>query len=147
MALLVLMVVGRGTAVLFARAHARRVVVGMQPVLGALAAGEVNTPTAAEDRRHLYFDLLELEQGANQAMKDDPRAVADYRPMVADVAALGYAVLGACWHPEAGLAQAGAARASSALEAITRHPVSQHRTADQLAEDVAVVRAELQRWS
>lgn len=38
-ALLVLMVVGRGTAVLFARAHARRVVVGMQPVLGALAAG------------------------------------------------------------------------------------------------------------
>ena len=91
--------------------------------------------------------LLELEQGANQAMKDDPQAVAVYRPMVADVAALGYAVLGACWHPEAGLAQAGAARASSALEAITRHPVSQHRTADELAEDVAVVRAELQRWS
>lgn len=74
-------------------------------------------------------------------------AVADYRPMVADIAALGYAVLGACWHPEAGLARAGAARASSVLEAITRHPVSQHRSADELAEDVAVVRAELQRWS
>lgn len=54
-ALATLWLVGRGTALLMARGQARRVVVALDPVLGALAQGRADTEQAAEDRRHLYF--------------------------------------------------------------------------------------------
>lgn len=72
-ALVVLWLTSRAsTAVLLARSHNRRVLRASIPVLAELAAGEVSSSMAAQDRRHLYFELLELESGVNRSNADAP---------------------------------------------------------------------------
>lgn len=145
-ALTVLFAVGRHTTLLFARAHARRVVVAMDPVLRALAEGRVDSPESAQDRRHLYFELLELQRMVGQSMTDEPLQIRPYQQMFNAVATLGYAILGACWHPESERASDAAARARTALDRITRHPVSEYRAADAIQRDVAAAQDALRDW-
>lgn len=136
-ALLTLWLVGRGTALLLARAHARRAVVAMEPVLVALADGSVSTLRAAEDRRHLYFELLELQHGLGEALANEPRRIAPYLQTLTQVAELGYRVLGACWHPLSHRAREAAVEAQTALRKITAHPVAGHRHPFEIDDDVA----------
>ncbi|MGA4670571.1 FUSC family protein [Propionibacteriaceae bacterium Y1923] len=142
----VLALVGRGLSLLFARGQGRRVVVAIDPVLGALAAGEVTTPRAAEDRRHLYYELLELQHVTNQSLVDEPEAVGPYRPMFNALGDLGYSVLGACWHPETFRVRRAAGRASSAVRAIMSHPVQRYRSSDDILAEVDSARASLADW-
>ena len=146
-ALATLWLVGRGTSLLMARGQARRVVVAVDPVLGALAQGRVDTERAAEDRRHLYFELLELQHVTNQSLVDQPHQVEPYRTMFTALADLGYSVLGACWHPETYRVRRAAARASSAVGVIMAHPVTLHRPAPDLLADVDAARSTLNDWS
>lgn len=146
-ALVVLWLVGRGTALLLARSHARRVVVAADPVLSALAEGRVLTPDAAEQRRHLYFELLELQHMVNQSLSDEPHEVEPYRDMFRAVADLGYGALGAAWHPENHRVRAAAASARQALPRITGRPVSEYRPAADLLQDVDAVRHALRQWT
>ncbi|MGD7732555.1 FUSC family protein [Propionibacteriaceae bacterium G57] len=145
-ALSVLWLVGRRTPLLLARAQARAVIEGLAPVLAAISDDRMATPGSAEQRRHLYYELLELEHFVNQSMTDDPVRVEPYKPMFTAVAELGYTVLGACWHPEGHRAGAAATRASQGLEQLTKHPVTQPRSAEDLMADVQAVRAELRHW-
>lgn len=146
-ALAVLWTVGRGTALLLARGHARRSIVAMEPVLDALAAHRLDTPEAARDRRHLYFELLELQHMADQSSADEPARLRPYLPTFIAVAHLGYAVLGACWHPGSQRAAEAAGRVRDGLTLITGQPVSHYRDPVGLRGDVEWALGHLREWS
>lgn len=145
-ALLALSLIGRGTGLLLARAHARRAVVAMGPVLDALAEGRVSTQEAAEERRRLYFELLELQHGLGESLSNEPTRVAPYRETLARVAELGYLILGSCWQPPAAHSRRAAVDAKRALAKITAHPVSAHRHPFEIGDDVAEAIGALGRW-
>lgn len=145
-ALAVLWTVGRGTPLFFARANARRSIHAMEPVLDALAEGCVDTPQAARDRRHLYFELLRLQHVADQSFRDAPARLRPYLPTFNGVARLGYAVLGACWHPASAAAAEAAARVRDSLGRITVHPVDEYRDPVSLRDDVEWAAEQLGQW-
>lgn len=107
----------------------------------------VDTEQAAEDRRHLCFELLELQHVTNQSVADQPDQVGPYRTMFTALADLGYSVLGACWHPETYRVRRAAARASSAVAVIMAHPVTRRRPAQDLLAEVEAARSTLNDWS
>ena len=144
-ALAVLWFVGRGLSLLLARSHGRRAVVAMDPVLAALTQGSVGTSAAAEQRRRLYFELLELQQGLDVAIANEPRRVGPYRVALARVAHLGYAILGACWGPQDESLAAAAREARHRLGAITAHPVSGHRQPFDIDDDVSAALSAITR--
>ncbi|MDO5677790.1 MAG: FUSC family protein [Propionibacteriaceae bacterium] len=145
-AVTVVWTVGRGTALLLTRANARRSIVAMEPVLDALAQGRVDTPDAARDRRHLYFELLRLQHIADQSAADEPARLRPYLPTFVAVAQLGYAVLGACWHPDSPAAATAAVRVRGALTRITSRPVQEYRDPVSLRTDVEWAAEQLREW-
>lgn len=145
-ALAVLWLVGRGTALLLVRAHARRSVLAAERVMRDLAESRYASSAARRNRRHLYYELLELERSLSQALADDPARVSSYRGMVDQVATLGYLVLGACWHPQVRKAREAFGRAVEPLQAITAHPLIKPRAADEIEADVLAVQRVITDW-
>lgn len=123
-ALAVLWLVGRGTSLLMVRAHSRRCILAIEDVMRDLVERRYATADARQNRRHLYYELLELDRGLGQALVDDPRRILPYRIMVEQVATLGYLVLGACWHPQVRRARDAFDRAVDVLQAIKEHPIT-----------------------
>ncbi|WP_156188126.1 FUSC family protein [Arsenicicoccus sp. oral taxon 190] len=138
-ALAVLWLTGRSRAELQLRGHARRVVVAIERVLEDLAADALTTRTALDHRRHLYYELLECDAVARRAAADAPRAVAPYRRMERSVSALGYLVLGACWHPDLRRSHAAFDLAREPLARIMAEPVTRPRPAETIERDVRAV--------
>ncbi|TDO86172.1 putative membrane protein YccC [Enemella evansiae] len=145
-ALLVLWLVGRGTALLFARAHARRCILATESVMRDLAESRYASAAARMNRRHLYYELLELEQQVNQSLADEPKRVRPYLEMFQAVATLGYLVLGACWHPQVRRAREAFGRATEPLQAIKAHPVTQPRSPEDIHADVLAVQNVITDW-
>jgi uncharacterized membrane protein YccC len=146
LALTVLWLTGRGTSLLFVRAHARRSILATEDVMRDLAESRYATAEARENRRHLYYELLELERGLAQSLSDDPRRVAPYRAMVEQVATLGYLVLGACWHPQVRRAREAFGRAVEPLQVIKSHPIDRQRAAADIEADVRRVQQVITDW-
>ncbi|MTB70774.1 hypothetical protein GGG17_02025 [Arsenicicoccus sp. MKL-02] len=138
-ALLVLWTTGRRAPEVVLRAHARRVVVATERVMVDLAAGALETRAALAHRRHLYYELLESEVVARRALADSHAAVAPYHRVERSLAALGYLVLGACWHPDIRRAHAAFDRARGPLERIMAEPVTRPRPAEAIERDVREV--------
>ncbi|MDO5500995.1 MAG: FUSC family protein, partial [Propionibacteriaceae bacterium] len=145
-ALGVLWLVGRGSSLLLVRAHARRSILATEGVMRDLAESRYASADARKNRRHLYYELLELERALAQALADDPKQVAPYRDMVEEVATLGYLVLGACWHPQVRRAREAFGRAVEPLQAIKAHPIHLGRAAGHIEADVLAVRRVITDW-
>lgn len=138
-ALLVLWATGRRAPEVVLRAHARRVVVATERVMVDLAAGALETRDALDHRRNLYYELLESDVVARRALADSRDAVGPYHRMERSLAALGYLVLGACWHPDIRRAHAAFDRARGPLERIMADPVTTPRPAEAIERDVREV--------
>lgn len=145
-ALVVLWLVGRGVSLLMVRAHARRCILALEEVMRDLVERRYATAGARQNRRHLYYELLELDRGLAQALVDDPRRVMPYRMMVEQVATLGYLVLGACWHPQVRRARDAFDRAVDVLQAIKAHPITGARAAEDIEADVRAVKDVITDW-
>lgn len=145
-ALAVLWLLGRGTALLFARAHARRCILATERVMEDLAESRYASAQARMNRRHLYYELLELEQQVNQSLADEPNRVRPYLEMFRAVATLGYLVLGSCWHPQVRRAREAFGRATEPLQAIKAHPVTRPRSAEDIHADVLAVQNVITDW-
>lgn len=65
---------------------------------------------------------------------------------VDQVATLGYLVLGACWHPQVRKAREAFGRAVGPLQAITAHPLTKPRAADEIEADVLAVQRVITDW-
>lgn len=87
-----------------------------------------------------------MQHGVGIAAANDPVRIAPYRAGLNKNASLGYAILGACWHPQSGRARDAAARARHLLGAITAHPVTGHRWPFEIDDDLAHVEAALTDW-
>lgn len=140
-ALLVLFVSGHlGRPELLLRAHARRVVLALDAVLQDLAERRTRTPegmTAHLDHcRQLYVELLASDQVASRAVHDAPEAVAPYREMEELLAHIGYLVLGATWNPRVRGERELMAEAREALSALTDHPVTRTRSAEDITAEL-----------
>ncbi|WP_432559106.1 FUSC family protein [Granulicoccus sp. GXG6511] len=146
LALAVLWLVGGRTSLLFVRAHARRSILATEDVMQDLAESRYASAEARENRRHLYYELLELERGLAQSLADDPRRVEPYRAMVDQVATLGYLVLGACWHPQVRRAREAFGRAVEPLQIIKSHPIDRQRAAADIEADVRRVQQVITDW-
>ncbi|WP_336250454.1 FUSC family protein [Stomatohabitans albus] len=96
----VILVAFRGHEILFIRGYARRTLYALMAVLDDLALERTNTITAFQHRRVLYTELIANEEVARRTSRDDPNGAGRYRGMSLELRALGYLVLGACWHPE-----------------------------------------------
>ncbi|MDO5684090.1 MAG: FUSC family protein [Propionibacteriaceae bacterium] len=145
-AILVLWVVGRGTSLLLVRAHGRRVLLATEMVMQDLAESRYAGVEARRHRRHLYYELLELERGLTQGLEDDRARVEPYRPMIEQVATLGYLVLGACWHPQVSRAREAFGRAVEPLQIIKSHPINRPRAAADIEADVRRVQRVITDW-
>lgn len=145
-ALGVLWLVGRGASLLLVRAHARRSILAAEEVMRDLAESRYASAEARQNRRHLYYELLELERGLTQALSDEPRNIGPYRAMIDQVATLGYLVLGACWHPQVRRAREAFGRAVEPLQAIKAHPINRHRAAEEIETDVRAVQQVITDW-
>ena len=140
-ALLVLWATGRRAPEVVLRAHARRVVVATERVMVDLAAGALETRDALDHRRNLYYELLESDVVARRALADSRDTVGPYHRMERSLAALGYLVLGACWHPDIRRAHEAFDRARGPLERIMADPVTTPRPAEAIERDVREVEA------
>lgn len=140
-AILVLVVTGRlGRPELLLRAHARRVVLALTEVLDDLAERRTRTEEGMaahlEHCRQLYVELIGSDVVATRAMTDAPHAVAPYREMEQLLAHIGYLVLGATWNPRVRGQRERMAEARSALGDLADHPVTRHRPAEDITEDL-----------
>lgn len=145
-ALTVLWLIGRGSSLLLVRAHARRTVLASEEVMRDLAESRFASAAARENRRHLYYELLELERGLAQALADDSPKVEPYRAMVDRVATLGYLVLGACWHPQVRRAREAFGRAVEPLQTIKSHSIRVRRAPADIESDVQAVQRVITDW-
>lgn len=140
-ALVVLVVSGHlGRPELLLRAHARRVVVALEDVLEDLAERRTRTPEGMarhlDHCRQLYVEMLASDQVAARAVQDAPEAVAPYREMEELLAHIGYLVLGATWNPRVRGERERMAQARRALGALTNHPVTRTRSAEDLTAEL-----------
>lgn len=147
-ALLVLVVSGRlGRPELLLRAHARRIVLALDDVLGDLAERRTRTDAGMaahlDHCRQLYVELLSSDQVAHRALADAPTRVAPYREMEQLLAHIGYLVLGATWNPRMRGERERMVLARERLEAILDHKVTRTRAAADITADLRGVEAAL----
>ncbi len=140
-AVVVLVVSSRlGRPELLLRAHARRVVLALDDVLADLAERRTRTDEGMaahlDHCKQLYVELLESDRVAARAHADAPVAVAPYRRMEQSLAAIGYQVLGATWNPRVRGQSELMARAREELSGLAVHPVTRHRSADEITADL-----------
>lgn len=128
----VILLAFRGHEIIFIRGYARRTVHALLEVLDDLALGRENTIPAFQHRRMLYTELLSNEEVARRASADDPDGAGQYRGMSLELRALGYLVLGACWHPQLSNQVERYKRAGRELSHILEQPFSQPRNPDEL---------------
>jgi uncharacterized membrane protein YccC len=145
-ALATVWLLGRGLSVLVVRAHGRRCILATEQVMRDLAESKYASSEARENRRHLYYELLEMEHGLGQAMADEPDRVAPYREMVEATATLGYLVLGACWHPQVRRARDAFGQAVGPLQSIKAHKITGRREPDEIHADVVTVQQVITEW-
>ena len=109
----------------------------VRAVIENVVGAENLTVAAAERVQHTRGfstpDLLRLRAGD---VTDAPDAVAPYRRMEQVLAAIGYQVLGATWNPRVRGQGEVMARAREALSGLTIHPVTRHRSADEITADL-----------
>lgn len=141
-----LWLVGRGTSVLLVRAHGRRTILATEQVMRDLADAQYSSSVARENRRHLYYELLELERCLGQAMADEPKRVAPYRDMVEATTTLGYLVLGACWHPQVRKAREAFGQAAGPLQLIKAHKITRRRQPEEIRAEVLAVQQVITEW-
>lgn len=128
----VIFVAFRGHEILFIRGYARRTVYALINVLDDLALGRANTIHAFQHRRVLYTELLANEEVARRASEDDPKGAGRYRGMSLELRALGYLVLGACWHPELINHAERYKQAGEYLSQIVEQPFNQPKSPEEL---------------
>ena len=145
-ALGVLWLVGRNTPLLMFRGQGRRCIQAMEQVMADLAASRVDTAGARENRRHLYFELLEYDVVGGRALADAPAEVGPYDPMRRSIVDLGYLVLGACWHPQLRSATELFERARRGFAPILAAPVTRPRAAADIEADVRTVHQLVTDW-
>lgn len=99
-AVLVVVLIGRATPPAMVRAAGAHALAEINDVVGDLASASWDTVPARENRRHLYYALLEGEAALGRARADAPAAVEPLIALWREITELGYLVLGACWHPD-----------------------------------------------
>ena len=128
----VIFVAFRGHEILFIRGYARRTLYALMAVLDDLALDRANTIHAFHHRRLLYTELLANEEVARRASEDDPNGAGRYRGMSLELRALGYLVLGACWHPSMITHTERYKHAGQFLGTIVEQPFNQPRSPEEI---------------
>lgn len=142
-ALVVLVLSGLGRREMLLRAHARRVALGVDQVLGDLLAGVHDTDEGRRRRQHLYAEILESDAVARRALADAPEQVQPYRQMERVLSHVAYLVLGAAWHSRVAGERQRLAAARAALADVIGRPVTERRPAEELTTELRAVEGAL----
>lgn len=128
----VILVAFRGHEILFIRGYARRTLHAIMAVLDDLALDRANTINAFHHRRVLYTELIANEMVARRASEDDPKGAGRYRGMSLELRALGYLVLGSCWHPDLIMHTDRYKHAGQFLGVILEQPFNKPRSPEEI---------------